>query len=97
MDRKDKTLAQYLDEINDIESSRQKKELEHCSIMLTDDELSEISSIRTGYRIARNRFIEEVLKETDPEYYNKIKTSDYKVPIFGIADMAREFRGNTED
>jgi len=47
------------DEYLDSLSERERKQLLVCRELLTDNELSDLSSIRVGYKIARNRYIEE--------------------------------------
>jgi hypothetical protein len=78
-------------------SDRAKRELELCKLMLSEDELLEISSIRTGYKIARQRVIEQIIQESDPWLFEKIKNSrSGKFPIFGLLDEARKIRDKVD-
>jgi len=77
-------------------SERALRELEICKYMLSEEELLEISSIRVGYEIARERLIETVIKESDPELYNKVKSATGKFPIFGLLEEARRIRGEVD-
>lgn len=72
-------------------SVRHKKELWVCSEVLSESELSNISSLRVGYKMAKDRLVEDVLREQDPELYFKIKTLD-KVPIFDIENLVKDFK-----
>jgi len=77
-----------------LTSIRHKKELWVCSEVLSEQELANISSLRVGYKMAKDRLVEDVLKEQDPDLYYKVKKLD-KVPIFDIEDLVRDFKLKT--
>ena len=80
-------LIDKLSDENFIEnlSEKSKKQLLFCKGYLTEKELNQINSISTGYYIARGRYVEEVLKESNPDMYKRIKDGD-TIPIFCIFD-----------
>lgn len=90
------TLAEILKNIDITEESKTNKKLEFCQIMLSDEQLENLSSIKVGYSIARQLFIENILKETDPDLYEKVICSD-RVPIFNMLESAKEFISRTND
>lgn len=77
-----------------ILSDRHRKELWVCSEVLSERELANISSLRVGYKMARDKLVEEVLRDVDPDLYYKIKTLD-KVPIFDIEALVADFKRKT--
>ena len=84
-------IVEHLNMIDDSTPKRNKRELLVCQAMLTDSELEDMSSIKTAYRIARTRIIEDIIKKEDPVYYDKIMASKYKIPIFNIEDLIKDF------
>lgn len=84
-------IRQHLNSINDKTPNRKRRELLICQAMLTDSELEDMSSIKTAYRVARNRLIEDIIKKKDPVHYDRIMSSKYKTPIFNIEDLIKDF------
>lgn len=80
--------------MNEDTSSRKRRELMICELMLDDSELEDISSLRTGYKIARERFIEEVIKETDPWLYERLRASNTKMPIFDVETLIQDWKAS---
>ncbi len=77
MNLKEKLMnKEYIDNL----SKNSRRELEICALLLTDEELETYTSIPVGYRVARDRLIERIIREVDPEMYEKIQ-SKYKIPI----------------
>jgi len=74
----------YMDNL----SNRRLRELLICKEVLTEEELDNESSIQIGYRKARNRFIDTVLSQINPELAHRAK--EEKVPIFGVMDMIED-------
>ena len=89
-------LIDHWNRIDENTSHRKRTELTVCFHVLTSEEFENTSSLRVGYQIARDRLVEEYIKDTEPWLYEKIKKSTGKVPIFEIEDMAREFSGKTD-
>jgi len=75
----------YLDHL----SERRRRELMFCEKMLTQNELVSESSIQVGYRIARDRFLEDVLPTINPDLAERAK--EEKIPIFNMLDILEEF------
>jgi len=63
-----------------------------CTEVCTEEELKSLSSINTAFVFAREKILENVVKESDPELYYKVKTSDNKVPIFNLAEYVEEYK-----
>jgi len=80
-----KSITEKLEDEQFIASlnEKSKKQLMFCKEYLEEDELQHINSISTGYNIARERYIEKVLKKLNPEMYKRIKSGD-TIPIFSI-------------
>ncbi len=57
--------------------------------MLTEEELEYYSSIDTGYKIARERYIKEILSKSDKEFADRVLESKH-VPIFTIFNILGE-------
>lgn len=87
-------LLEHLQRLDDNTTSRKRRELLICELMLKDEELRDISSLRTGYKIARERFIEEVIQDTDPWLYERLKTSNSKMPIFDVESLIQDWKGS---
>ena len=85
-------LLEHLQMLDDNTTSRKRRELRICELMLKDEELRDISSLRTGYKIARERFIEEVIKDTDPWLYERLKTSNSKMPILDVESLIQDWK-----
>ena len=79
---KRKSLLEKLQSPKYIESlsEKRRKQLLFCSKVLSEKELSYISSIAVGYRIARERWIREHLPEDEQERYLQDK------PLFTLFD-----------
>jgi len=92
-----KNLIEELNNFSDGYSGRKERELFVCYKMLTDEELQEISSLSTGYSMARDRVIENIIKLKYPEWYREIVDSERKVPIFNIGELIIEFEAETQD
>jgi len=69
----------YVDSLNE----KSKKKLLFCKEYLSNEELKTNNSINVAYNIARERYIEEVLKVLNPDMYKRIKNGD-TIPIFSI-------------
>ena len=69
----------YLDSLK----PRNRNQLLLCERMLDDNELSNISSIRVGFVIARQRYIETEILPRNPEFAKMILENS-RIPIFGI-------------
>lgn len=72
-----------------IKNDRTRRELEISLNVLSDDELREVSSIKTAFYMARQKIIEEHIKVIDPSLYSKIKNSNNKVPIFELVELSK--------
>jgi len=68
---------------------KSKKQILFCRDYLTEEELNKINSISTGYYIARERYIENVLRELNPDMYKRIKDGE-TIPIFNIFSDIKE-------
>jgi len=82
-----------MDKIDEYTSPRKVRELTVISLVLTQEELEDISSLRVGYAIARDRLIEKYIQFNDPWLYERIKNAKSKIPIFEIEEIAKEFNG----
>jgi len=67
-------------------SKRKYKELMICSLMLDEEELRSNTSITTAYRIARDRYIDKVLIDINPELANKARNKR-SIPLFAKEDI----------
>lgn len=74
-------------------SGRRRKELEFCKKILSEDELKSYSSIDVAYYKARERFLEEYVKEYDPKLYRRGKMS---YPIFGKKEILDKVRNDNK-
>ena len=82
---KDKlNYSEYVDSLSD----RSRRQLELCKLLLSDKELRDISSIRLGYYIARERLI-ELIKDVNPEFYDRLSEHP-DLPIFNVEKILRE-------
>ena len=66
-------------------NEKSRKQLLFLKEHLSEEELNKLSSITTGYHIARERYIETVLKDLNPEMYERIQGGE-PLPIFSIFD-----------
>ena len=79
--------------MDEYTSPRKVRELTVISLVLTQEELEDISSLRVGYALARDRLIEEFIQFDDPWLYERIKSAKSKIPIFNIEEIAKDFNG----
>ena len=70
---------EYIDNLCD----RRRKELLFCGDYLSEDELESYSSIDTAYKIARVRYVKEVLYDINPTLAERILDGK-KIPISNI-------------
>ena len=84
-------LKEHIERMSEDTSDRKKRELLLCQAMLTDEQLENISSMNTGYKLARSKLIEDIIKVEDPTLYAKIKNNPTKkrIPIFNIDDIVQ--------
>lgn len=86
-------LIDHVDKMDEYTSPRKVRELTVISLVLTQTELENISSLRVGYALARDRLIEDFIQFDDPWLYERIKKARSKIPIFNIEEIAKEFNG----